>query len=196
MLLFTDPSSINTELLGGTLDCPRSGCAGTLRPWGWARPRQIRVSPQRHISVRPRRGRCGACSRTQVLASWITYPRRVDTVETVGAALTAAATGLGHRRVAERLGLPATTVRDWIRRARINAEDVRVIATIRVHALDPLAHPLAATGTALGDMIDAVGRMLAAWTVRIGPPASSWKLAAAITGGRLLAAPSHRRNAT
>jgi len=196
MLLFTDPSSINTELLGGILDCPRSGCAGMLGPWGWARLRWIRVSPQRHISLRPRRGRCRACGRTQVLASWITYPRRVDTVETVGAALTAAATGLGHRRVAERVGLPATTVRDWIRRARTNAEDVRVIATIRVHALDPLAHPLAPTGTALGDMIDAVGRMLAASTLRIGPPASPWQLAAAITGGRLLAPPSRRRNAT
>jgi hypothetical protein len=71
-----------------------------------------------------------------------------------------------------------------------------VIATIRVHALDPLAHPLAPTGTALGDMIDAVGRMLAAWTLRLGPPASPWQLATAITGGRLLAPPSRRRSAT
>ena len=196
MLLFADPSSINTELLAGTLDCPRTDCLGMLGPWGWARTRRIRVTPQRHVSHRPRRGRCRACHRTQVLASWATYPRRSDTVETVGAALTAAASGLGHRRVAERVGLPATTVRDWIRRARINAEEIRVIATIRVHALDPLAHPLAPTGTALGDMVDAVGRMLAAWSVRIGPPASPWQLAAAITGGRLLAPPARRRNAT
>ena len=143
----------------------------------------------------PRRARCRACHRTHVLASLVTYPRRVDSIDTVGAALVAAAAGLGHRQVAELVGLPATTVRDWIRRARINAEGIRVIATIRVHALDPLAGALAPTGTVLGDMVEAVGRMLAAWTLRIGPLASPWQLVAALTDARLLAPPSRRPNA-
>lgn len=196
MLLFTDASSINTDLLGGALDCPSPGCAGTLRPWGWARIRQIRITAHRHVSDQPRRGRCRTCHRTHVLASLATYPRRVDSIDSVGAALTAAATGLGHRQVAAIVGLPPTTVRDWLRRARINAEEIRVIATIRVHALDPLAHPLSPTGTALGDMVDAIGRMLAAWTLRIGPPTSPWQLAAALTDVGLLAPPKPRRNAT
>ena len=173
MLLFTDPSSINTDLLGGALGCPRPGCAGVLGPWGWARIRWVRVTPQRHVSHQPRRARCRACHRTHVLASLATYPRRVDSIDTVGAAVVAAAAGLEHLQVAELVGLPATTVRDWIRRARINAEDIRVIATT----------------------VEAVGRMLAAWTLRIGPLASPWQLVAALTDARLLAPPSRRRNA-
>ena len=70
-----------------------------------------------------------------------------------------------------------------------------MIATIRVHALDPLAGPLAPTGTVLGDMVEAVGRMLAARTLRIGPLASPWQLVAALTDARLLAPPSRRPNA-
>jgi hypothetical protein len=44
--------------------------------------------------------------------------RRLDSVDVIGAALEAAARGRGARSIAAELGLPPTTVRDWIRRFR------------------------------------------------------------------------------
>jgi transposase-like protein len=42
--------------------------------------------------------------------------RRLDRVEVIGSALTAAAAGRSFRTISRELGLPPTTVRDWIRR--------------------------------------------------------------------------------
>ena len=108
------------------------------------------------------------------------------------AALIAAATGPGHRRAAEHVGLPATTVRGWLRRARANSEAVRVAATVRAHALDPMAHAFEPTGNALGDMTDAIGRAISEHTVRLGAVAPPWHLAVAPIG-RLLLAPARGR---
>jgi hypothetical protein len=115
------------------------------------------------------------------------YPRRADSVETVGVALLAAASGLGHRRVAARVELPATTVRDWLRRARTNSDAVRADATVATYQLDPVAHRFDPTDSALGDMIDAVGRAVAAWVLRFGPGPAPWQLAVALTGAAILA---------
>ena len=73
----------------------------------------------------------------EVLAWTRSYPRRPDSVETVATALLAAMSGLGYRRDAERVDVPATTIRGWLQRARANSEIVRVDATMAVHALDP-----------------------------------------------------------
>ncbi len=48
-------------------------------------------------------------------------PRRLDAAPVIGAALELAAAGCGHRPIAARLGLPAETVRGWLRRARVRA---------------------------------------------------------------------------
>ena len=115
------------------------------------------------------------------------YPRRADSAETVGAALLAAAGGLGHRRVAAVVELPATTVRGWLRRARANSEAVRADATVATHQIDPTAHRFDPTGSALGDMVDAVGRAVAAWVLRFGPGPSPWQLAVGLTRAAILA---------
>jgi transposase-like protein len=187
MLLTLDPSTTNAELTAGTLSCPDPGCDGQLGPWGHARRRLLRLGPGRTEAQRPRRARCRGCKRTHVIASTRSYPRRPDSVESVGSVLLAAAGGVGHRRIAEGLGLPATTVRGWVRRARANAEAVRISATVAVHALDPLAGPLAPTGSELRDMLEAVGQAVTAAVRRLGPRAAPWQLAVALTGGGILA---------
>lgn len=187
MLLIHDPALAAAHLVAGTLACPRGGCDGRLGPWGHARPRRLRLSVGRSETHTPRRARCRSCGHTHVLVPMCSYPRRADSVETVGVALLAAASGLGHRRVAARVELPATTVRDWLRRARANSDAVRADATVATYQLDPVAHRFDPTGSALGDMIDAVGRAVAAWVLRFGPGPAPWQLAVALTGAAILA---------
>ena len=187
MLLIHDPVFAAACLAAGTLECPRGGCGGRPRPWGHARARRLRLSGGRYETHTPRRARCRACGQTHVLISTRSYPRRADSVETVGAALLGAASGLGHRRVAASVDLPATTVRGWLRRARANSEAVRADATVATHQLDPMAHRFDPIGNALGDMVDAVGRAVAAWVLRFGPRPSPCQLAVALTGAAILA---------
>lgn len=186
MLLVLDPTTAAVELAAGNLDCRQSGCDGVLGPWGYARTRWLRVGPGRTEAHTPRRARCRTCRRTHVLVPARSFPRRPDTVETVGAALLAAVEGLGYRQVAERVEVPATTVRGWLQRARVNSETIRVNATIATCALDPMADKFDPTGTPLGDMVDAVGRAVAAYLRRLGPSHPPWQLALAITSAGIL----------
>jgi hypothetical protein len=188
MLLFHDPSAAAADLAAGVLACPHRGCEGRLAPRGHARTRCVRVAPSRTEAHRPGRARCRSCRRTQVLGWARSYPRRPDTVETVGSALLAATSGLGYRPVAQLVGLPATTVRGWLQRARVNSETVRADATAAVYAFDPVAVSVPPTGSPLGDMLDAVGRAVSAAIRRFGPHAAPWQLATVITAAGILAA--------
>ena len=57
--------------------------------------------------------------------------RRMDEAAVAGAALAAAARGLGHRRAAREVGVPEDTVRGWLRRAAGRAGQVREVFTRR-----------------------------------------------------------------
>lgn len=187
MLLIHDHDATAASAQAGTLDCRAEGCDGRLGPWGHARPRRLRVGGGRYETHTPRRVRCRVCGRSHVVVSTCSYPRRPDSVETVAAALLGAVDGLGHRRIAERVGLPATTVRGWLRRARVNCEAVRADATVATCRLDPMAGAFEPTGSVLGDMVDAVGRAVSAWVLRFGPVPAPWRLAVALTGAAILA---------
>jgi predicted transcriptional regulator len=50
--------------------------------------------------------------------------RRLDAVEVIGRALVMAAEGVDYRRIAAELGLPESTVRNWLRRARALADEI------------------------------------------------------------------------
>lgn len=193
MLLFLDLADAQQRLLGGQLDCPRPDCTGTLRPWGSARPRTVRINALVNEQYTPRRGRCRACRSTHVLASTRTFPRRLDTAITVGSALMAASTGLGHRRVAEGLDLPATTVRGWLRRARANAQQIWSAATRRAVVLDPMADLRWYDADPLIGMLGAIGQAVRAHLRRFGLVAEPWSVAVTVTQGRLLAPPAMMR---
>lgn len=179
----TDPVEVERLLLTGELTCP--SCEGVLRPWGHAR---LRSSRREHDSVwhRPRRAFCSACGGTHVLLPGTWLSRRADAVSVIGAALLAKGAGAGHRPIADTLGRPASTVRGWLRRFTARAEDVRVLFTGLLHALDPGPGPLVSTGSVFTDALEALGRAAAAGVVRLSP-GSPWEFAARASRGLLLA---------
>ncbi|MFH8411506.1 hypothetical protein ACH4FX_43145 [Streptomyces sp. NPDC018019] len=115
--------------------------------------------------------------------------RRVDLAEVIGAALVAKAAGAGVRTIAVRLGRPVETVRGWLRRFARRAEQIRAYFTrVLVDAgVDPV--PPAAADTVFADAVAAVaGAWQAAGSRWPGVgEVSPWRLAAAVTHGRLLA---------
>jgi hypothetical protein len=182
-----DDAVVESDLRAGVLVCPVAGCGGWLAPWGWARKRVVRglVEP-----LRPRRSRCASaagCGATHVLLPASVLLRRADAVDVIGAGLLAAAGGLGHRRVAEEVERPVSTVRGWLART-VRVAD-RVLAVCGVVAAGfgvefvppaPVTGPVAAVVEMLGALGRAAGR-------RLGGSRSPWRLAALVTGGRLLA---------
>jgi hypothetical protein len=166
--------------------CPVPGCGGRLAPWGWARRRVVRALVER-VVLRPRRGCCVSCGATHVLLPANVLLRRADEVSVIGAALLARAGGSGHRAVAVLLGRAASTVRGWLRRVVLVAD--RVLAVFAVAAAGfgteffvPAAHP-----DRVGAVVEMVGALGRAAGRRLGGSRSPWRLASAVTGGRLLA---------
>jgi hypothetical protein len=182
LMVGSDPVEVERRLCSGELACP---CGGGLRPWGHARDRTVHG-----VGVlRPRRARCGTCRITHVLLAVSCLLRRADAAEVIGAGLAAKAAGVGHRRIATRLGRSATTVRGWLRAFARNAEGVRVVFTVLLIELDPLTGPLPLAGSLLSDAVEAIGAAAGAARRRLGVlgAVSAWQLASAVTGGRLLA---------
>jgi hypothetical protein len=126
---------------------------------------------------------------THVLVAVLCLLRRADGVDVIGAALRAKSAGAGHRPIAARLERPVSTVRGWLRAFDRNAETVRAIFTGLLVQLDPLTGPLPVHPGVMVDAVEAIGACAAAARRRLGPvgAVSPWQLAAAVTGGRLLA---------
>jgi hypothetical protein len=81
--------------------------------------------------------------------------RPADVVVVIGAAVATKAAGVGHRRVAERLGRPAGTVQRWLRRFGSRAGSVRVVFTALLCGLDADPPVLEAAGSELADAVAA-----------------------------------------
>ena len=143
LIVDPDPVRVEQDLTAGVLGCP--GCDGVLGRWGFARRRRLRDLAG-WVEVRPRRGRCRGCRSTHVLLPGVALLRRVDLARVIGQALLAKAAGRGHRQVAAELGVPATTVRGWLRRLAERAELVRAHFTRLAGWLDPQAGPITARG--------------------------------------------------
>nr|WP_235677807.1 hypothetical protein [Mycolicibacterium sarraceniae] len=129
---------------------------------------------------------------THVLLPVSLLLRRAYAAELVWAVLQARAAGVGHRRIAAAAGIPACTVRRWLRVIGRRVEAVRqwfigVAVTAGVEVSIPPA-----TGTAVGDVLAAVGAARAAMVSRFGPgrlvgAVTAVSVAVACSGARLLA---------
>jgi transposase-like protein len=182
LIVENDPAVVEADLAAGVVACP--ACGGCLAPWSFARRRNLRDEAGQ-MTLRPRRGRCRSCGKTQVLLPDVALARRVDTMAVIGRALTAAAGGLGHRRAARRVNRPASTVRGWLRRFAAAAARVAAHFMVWAHALDPNLAAVRPAGSVLGDALEAIGVAARAASLRHGPrPAWSW--ASALSAGRLL----------
>ena len=126
LIVSDDRAVVEADLAAGRLLCPCCG-VGVLGGWGCARLRVLRMR-EGERRLRPRRGRCRgqACLATHVLLPNVCSARRLDAAEVIGEALLAGREG--YRRVAERLGVPAETVRDWRSRFRSRAGAVAAIS--------------------------------------------------------------------
>jgi hypothetical protein len=113
--------------------------------------------------------------------------RRLDEVEVIGHALALGIVRrLGMRTVADRLGVPMTTAREWQRRFQIRAPALTAaLVAVSVH-LDPAAVVLTTDGEAAA-ALEALG---AAWQrarTRFGERVSGvWRFWSVISGGQAL----------
>lgn len=189
MTVEADPVLVEARLAGGQLACPSVGCVEALRPWGWARRREIHGLSE---LVRPRRARCGSCLVTHVLLPVTVLLRRAYAADVIGAAVEARAGGAGHRRVGQQLKVPAATVRGWLRRLAGRLEPVRVVLLqVAVRAGVDVRVP-AALGCRWRDLLAALDTAAEAVTGRFGSvgvlgPVTAWQVAVGCSGGRLLA---------
>lgn len=182
-----DPERVESRLSAGELSCP-SCPDGVLVRWGFARARRVVGSA---VLVRPRRSRCRTCAVTHVLLPVTLLLRRAYVAELIWAAVVAKAAGGGHRLIGARLGIPASTVRGWLRVMTGRAQVVRHwFVAIAVAAGVDVSIPKA-TGSGCGDVLAAVDAAREAIAARfgdrslLGAVTSAW-VAAACSGARLL----------
>jgi hypothetical protein len=121
--------------------------------------------------------------------------RRACSVDVIGAALTAKAVrGAGCRSIGAALGVPATTVRGWLRRFAGRAEAVRVFFTglaiatgVDVGAPGPAGGP---AGGPVADAVAALGLLCGAARQRFerafAATVTGWQVGCSASGGRLL----------
>ena len=182
MTVGLDAAQVENDLCAGLVSCEATGCGAALGPWGWARERIVRGAGR----LRPRRGRCRGCLRTQVLLPASVLLRRADAVTVIGAALLAKAAGAGHRPIAVLLNVPPCTVRGWLRRLGMVAAQVLGVLAAAAAELGTEFTPPAATVGPVAAVVEMVGALAAAVARRLGGSCSPWRLAAVLTGGRLI----------
>ena len=182
LILGVEPGLLKGWLVGGRIGCP--SCRAVLGPWGHARERVLRCALGDRL-LRPRRARCRGCLGTHVLLPDVALLRRRDEVVVIGAAIEAHVGGEGHRPIAARLGLPAGTVRGWLRRFTQRAAQVRAHFTRCAVALDAELGPVLPAGNGVADALEAVAVAARAWVLRFGP-GDPWRIAGVLSGGALL----------
>jgi hypothetical protein len=132
---------------------------------------------------------CSGCGRSHSCWPDVLVGRRVDLAVVIGAALEAKAAGVGHRRIGARLGVPAATVRGWLRRfATLAGELTRRLLVVAADADPTVRAP--PPGPPLAVAVAAVGLTGAAMASLSGEPVDRWRFAVVVTAGGLLGAPT------
>jgi hypothetical protein len=183
LIVCAELALVEAELVDGGLSCP--SCRGVLGPWGHARERVLRCRAGDRW-LRPRRARCRGCAVTHVLLPDVCLLRRQDEVSVIGVAIVASVAGEGYRRIAAGLGVPADTVRGWLRRFAERAELLRGHFTRCAVVLDPELGPVLPAGIGITDALEAIAVAARAWVLRFGP-ADPWRTASRLSSGGLLA---------
>ena len=111
----------------------------------------------------PASGDASACrSRlTDSPGTWLASSRAYA-VEWIGAAFVARAAGVGHRRIGSRLGVPAATVRGWLRVMADRLERVRTTLLVLAHRVGVDQPIPKAQGCAWRDLLAVLEATLAA----------------------------------
>ena len=182
LIVCAEEARVEAELVGGLLGCP--SCRAVLGPWGHGVERVLRCALGDRW-LRPRRARCRGCERTHVLLPDMALSRRRDEVSVIGSAIEANVAGEGHRLIAGRLGVPADTVRGWLRRFAEHAERIRMHFTRWAVALDPELGAVLPAGSGIADALEAIAVVARAWVLRFGP-GDPWRIACLLSGGVLL----------
>ncbi len=182
MIVCAEVALVEAELVGGLMGCP--SCRAVLGPWGHARERVLRCRGGDRW-LRPRRARCRGCLGTHVLLPDLALARRQDEVAVIGEAIEAKVGGEGFRRIAGRLGACRETVRGWLRRFALRAEEIRALFTRCAVALDPELGALLPAGSGAADALEAIAVAVRAWVLRFGP-GEPWEIASRLSGGMLL----------
>jgi len=128
---------------------------------------------------------------THVLLPVTVLLRRADAARVIWAGLLARAVGRGHRPIGVLLGVPASTVRGWLRRmsARLEAVRVHFLLVARLTGVDMVVPK--ALGSPWQDVVAAVSAATAAVTARFGAtgvigPVTAGHVVSASSSGRLL----------
>jgi transposase-like protein len=173
---------------GKEVEVPRPDCPSCLEPmtfWsGYSR--FVRHDGRAH-KVWVARGLCSACAVTHALLPGFVAKNRLDSIETIGAALEPVVSGEdGVRPVAERLGVPHSTVRGWVRRFGRRAASLALsFAALAVElggeAVTPRGDPRR----------DALAAMTVAWRAVTGLPGwlavGPWRFCSSVCGATLVA---------
>jgi transposase-like protein len=155
VLWVLDAAAARQALRAGLLRCP--DCRGALRPWATSRSRTVRLPGGGQTRLTPDRARC---LRSHVLLPAQVVPRRAYSADVIGASLLAAARGTRASTAAD-LGVPAGTLRDWLRAARRGVTALIARAVQAATYLGVSVYDHRSTGSWLGsarvEALDALG---------------------------------------
>ena len=171
---------VDAQLGSGLLRCLGPGCGGRLARWGFGAERDLVGLGGGIGRVRPRRALCAGCGVSRVLLPDSMLRRRQYGVEVIWAGLLAAARRRPWNQVAAELGVPYTTVREWLRRFARRADRVHAwLCGLLPRLVDDPVWP-AGTASAAGDVAGGAGGVASA---DAGPVAAGGRVVAGAAGG-------------